>query len=630
MVSATLAGVSDEANPPAPQSGPHDLTGSGAEPLHDRDPRVIGGFPLVGRLGAGGMGRVYLGVVHGRWAAVKQMLASVVAEDQGFVRRFGHELDNIARLPAGATAPLLAGDRDGDPPWFATEYVPGITLAEAVERHGGPLDGPGLWSLLREAAAGLAAVHALDMVHRDLKPSNVMLTATGVTLIDFGIARAAEQSRLTRTGLVVGTPAYMSPEQASGKQRLTGASDVFALGLLIAFAACGQWPYGDGEGSPLYRIVHDRPDLEAVRVRDHGLAELVATCLDKDPEGRPTAAELLELTADRATSGSPVWPALVRGALAERRAFAARTPSGGGGSGADSGGSGEGVRAPRRPLRRRTRVLLAVVPVVVVIAGTTLAIRNLPYDAGDDHAAGGSPAPRVSAPAPSAASPSGTSARASKKPRKTEKADKANEANEADKAADAEEAARSAAPDQAAHARQSKAAEAPAAGGQGGGASAGSGTAAPGGTGGTGGTGGSQGGAGSGSDGGSGSGGSAPPTSGSYQLRNASTGTCMVRTSGPSVGMGSCSAADATWKLLSNGGSFMLHNAATDMCLTNAYDGQNVTVAGCSGLGIVWNWGSGGSLLSTKTGGCLTPGGFAGGVTTASCDDASSQHWTRL
>ncbi len=224
------------------------LTGSGAEPLEDEDPRRIGPIPLLGRLGAGGMGRVYLGVHEGRYAAVKQVLPSVVAEDKDFLRRFGHELDNLARLPEEATAPLLAGDRDARPPWFATAYVPGITLREAVDLHG-PLPAGALWLLLREAAAGLAAVHALDMVHRDLKPSNVMLTLDGATLIDFGVARAAEQSQLTRTGMVVGTPAYMSPEQASGKRASSGVVDVFALGSVLAYAASGRPPSGTSRGT---------------------------------------------------------------------------------------------------------------------------------------------------------------------------------------------------------------------------------------------------------------------------------------------------------------------------------------------------------------------------------------------
>ncbi|EYT84657.1 serine/threonine protein kinase, partial [Streptomyces sp. Tu 6176] len=261
-----------------------ELSGGGAEPLQEGDPRRIGAIPLVGRLGAGGMGRVYLGVHQGEYAAVKQVLPSVFAEDPGFLRRFGQELDNLARLPADVTAPLLASDREARPPWLATAYIPGLTLSEVVEEHG-TLSADALWLLLREAAAGLAAVHDADMVHRDLKPSNVMLTRDGVTLIDFGVARAAEQSRLTRTGVVVGTPSYMSPEQASGARRLTGATDVFALGSLLAYAATGHSPFGEGAGVDLlYRIVHDAPDLSDLREVDADLADLVATCLEKDPE----------------------------------------------------------------------------------------------------------------------------------------------------------------------------------------------------------------------------------------------------------------------------------------------------------------------------------------------------------
>ncbi|WP_244260000.1 serine/threonine-protein kinase [Kitasatospora cineracea] len=200
-----------------------DLAGSGAEALEGEDPREIGGIPLLGRLGAGGMGRVYLGVVGGRYAAVKQVLPQFI-EDQDFRRHFGHELDNLARLPAEATAPLLAADREARPPWLATAYVPGLTLERVLAVNGGPLDVARLWLLLRETATALRAVHALGMIHRDLKPTNLMLTARGATLIDFGIARAADQSRLTRTGMVLGTPAYMSPEQAGNTGPFTPAS----------------------------------------------------------------------------------------------------------------------------------------------------------------------------------------------------------------------------------------------------------------------------------------------------------------------------------------------------------------------------------------------------------------------
>lgn len=271
-----------------------DLEGSGASPLAPDDPRRIGPFPLLGLLGAGGMGRVYLGVASGRYTAVKRVLP-LVAEDPDFLRHFGHELDNLARLPAGVSVPLLATDRTANPPWFATEYIPGLTLSEALRLHGGPLPRETLWPLLRDMAGRLEALHALDMVHRDLKPSNVMLTLDGLTLIDFGIARAADQSRLTKTGMILGTPEYMAPEQTESARPLTGAADVFALGSLLVYAATGHSPFGSGSGlEVLYRIVHSTPDLSAVRAMDPGLADVVAECLAKSPADRPTAADLLE------------------------------------------------------------------------------------------------------------------------------------------------------------------------------------------------------------------------------------------------------------------------------------------------------------------------------------------------
>ncbi|MFF3504983.1 protein kinase [Streptomyces sp. NPDC003247] len=378
-----------------------DLRGSGAGPLEADAPRRIGPIPLVGRLGAGGMGQVYLGVYEGRYVAVKQLSASAVGQDEDFLRRFGHELDNLARLPERITAPLCAGDRTARPPWLATAYVPGLTLGAALDLNGGPLPAPVLWLLLRELAAGLAEVHALDMVHRDLKPSNVMLTLDGVTLIDFGIARAAEQSRLTRTGMVVGTPAYMAPEQASAAGRSSGATDVFALGSMIAYAACGRPPFGDDSGhGVLYRIVHEEPDLEPLRELEPDLAETVAACLDKDPESRPTAAELVERAAAYAPSGPPVWPRAVTERLSERAAFAARVQE------ADVPTRRLGDRAaeqsdpPRRPARRRrTRVLLAAV--AVVVGGTVLAVRYLPDGSAPEGRAGAAPSASAAGGSPS-------------------------------------------------------------------------------------------------------------------------------------------------------------------------------------------------------------------------------------
>ncbi|MBF9066791.1 serine/threonine-protein kinase [Streptacidiphilus fuscans] len=373
-----------------------DLTGSGATPLGDEDPRKVGSIPLLGRLGSGGMGRVYLGVVDGRYAAIKQVLPAF-AEDGDFLRHFGHELDNLARLPKDVSAELLASDREARPPWFATAYIPGMTLAQTLDLHGGPLSVPMLWLLLREAAAGLKAVHALDMVHRDLKPSNVMLTEQGVTLIDFGVARAADQSRLTRTGVMMGTPAYMSPEQANAVKNLSGATDVWALGAMLAYAAAGEPPFGDGSGVDLlYRIVHTEPDLTRIRELNSELAEVVAACLDKNPQARPSAERLYELGRQKCGAPKPGWPQEVMGVLAQRSAFAgtdaptmalaeeavpaapavsaapAASPAPSGGTPIVLGGAPQAEQP-----RRRRRVLFTVVPILVA-AGATATVALLP------------------------------------------------------------------------------------------------------------------------------------------------------------------------------------------------------------------------------------------------------------
>ncbi|MEU5609382.1 protein kinase [Streptomyces sparsogenes] len=311
-----------------------DLTGSGARPLESPDPPRIGPYRLLGVLGTGGMGRVYLGVDDsGRLAAVKQVLPHLVQSDR-FLKHFRHELDNLARLPAGLSARLVDADRAERPSWFATEYVAGVDLAQARGLCGAGFPPPHMWLLMREVARSLAAVHALDVVHRDLKPSNVMLTLDGLKLIDFGVARAADQSRLTLTGQTVGTPAFMAPEQAIGHKRLTGAVDVFALGCLISYAAQGEPPFGVGSGPDvLFRVVHGEPELGPLRAADPELADLVAACLAKDPGDRPTAAELVARCApnpptavagDAAGEASPVWPAEVTALIAQRAGFVAR------------------------------------------------------------------------------------------------------------------------------------------------------------------------------------------------------------------------------------------------------------------------------------------------------------------
>lgn len=281
-------------------------TGIGAEPLAADDPRQIGPFPIKAVLGSGGMGRVYLGVAPGQYVAVKQVRPEL-AQDKVFAGRFGQELDNQARLPVGVSPRLLANDRTAQPPWFATEYVPGVTLEQAVDLLGGPLPVADCWVLLRELATLLHALANDNLVHRDLKPSNIMLTAEGVTLIDFGLSRTTLQTSVT-TGRSPGTPPYMAPEQLSEHRKPPApAVDIFALGGVITYAATGEPPFGN-DAAVGYRIAHEKPHLDALRAADPELARVVASCLDKNPKRRPRAAALPGM---REPARTPSWPAPV-------------------------------------------------------------------------------------------------------------------------------------------------------------------------------------------------------------------------------------------------------------------------------------------------------------------------------
>ncbi|MFJ8860663.1 protein kinase [Streptomyces sp. NPDC102451] len=592
-----------------------DLMGSGAKPLEPGDPVQIGGIPLAGKLGSGGMGRVYLGVHEGRYVAVKQVLPSIAGEDQDFVRRFGHELDNLSQLPAEATAPLIASDRDARPPWLATAYVPGLTLSEAIGLHEGPLPAATLWFLLREAATGLVAVHELDMVHRDLKPSNVMLTVEGATVIDFGVARATEQSQLTRSGMVVGTPAYMAPEQATTKRDLTGATDVFALGSVLAYAAGGSPPFGEESGpAVLYRIVHEEPDLDAVRALDPGLADLVADCLAKDPEARPTAAELVRRAGEHGPFTAPLWPESIRGNLAEKAAFAADVqeielpPP----VSVETRNLGRKARPKFRERPRRARLLLAVVPVVVTVGGATLAVQLLPHvSAPDDHEAAG-PSVSVTAPVVPGASASGASPSGSASPGKSP-------------TGSAKDKEKGAGDDKGDGAAEGASAPAPGAGDKGDGAGGSDGSGGSGSSGGAG-AGGSSASGGSASSGGAGSGGGTAP-SGAHRYRNAENGKCLAAPYNGYPATGNCDGSGATWTARPvSGGSFELVQESGRSCLSAGAGG--VLLLSCNQTeSRLWRSGAGGTLVSVGTGGCLGVGN-GGGLLADSCSGAASQRWT--
>jgi outer membrane protein assembly factor BamB len=296
-------------------------------PLSADDPRVIGEFRLHTRLGAGGMGRVYLASSPGGRAVAVKVIHSHLARDAAFVDRFRREVAAAQAVNGGYAAPVVAAGPDDDPPWLATAYVAGPSLQAAVTETG-PLPEAAVLKLAAGLAEALRAIHDGGLVHRDLKPDNVLLAADGPRVIDFGIARALDSTgltSLTSTGSVLGTPSYMSPEQAQGQP--TGpASDVFSLGSVLYFAAAGVGPFGSGTHAVmLYRIVHTKPDLSRLppRVRD-----LVASCMAQDPARRPTPAGLAASLMDALPPGdSPpaFWPGPVARLIADHQAgFAAR------------------------------------------------------------------------------------------------------------------------------------------------------------------------------------------------------------------------------------------------------------------------------------------------------------------
>ncbi|MGP3966829.1 serine/threonine-protein kinase [Streptomyces sp. 6N223] len=274
----------------------------------------MGEFRLLLRLGEGGMGRVYLGRSSGGRAVALKRVHPALAAAPGFRERFAREVRASQAVSGAGTVPVVAADTDAPVPWLATAYVPGPTLAEAVHDHG-PLPEPALWRLLGGLARALAAVHDSGLVHRDLKPSNVLLSQDGPRLIDFGIARAADETALTGTGLVIGSAGYISPEQAEGEP-VTAASDVFALGAVMTYAATGRGPFGTGSGPELlYRVVHKQPDIDDLPGAMWGV---VGNCLIKRPEERFTLDRVLACAAESDDGRGDWLPAPVASAIARK------------------------------------------------------------------------------------------------------------------------------------------------------------------------------------------------------------------------------------------------------------------------------------------------------------------------
>src|SRR5215468_8445000 len=259
------------------------------EGLRAGDPQSVGPYRLLGRLGAGGMGQVFLGrSAGGRLVAVKVIRPELTGEP-GFRARFAREVAAARTVSGLFTAPLADADVQGQMPWLATAYVAGPSLAEAVDTQS-PLPVASVLTLAAGLAEGLEAIHAAGVVHRDLKPSNVLLAEDGPRVIDFGISLAAEASVLTQAGTVMGSPGFMSPEQAQGRE-VGPPSDVFSLGAVLAFAATGKGPFGTGATPALlYRVVYQQPDIAHL---PGAIRPLVERCLAKDPGQRPATTDLL-------------------------------------------------------------------------------------------------------------------------------------------------------------------------------------------------------------------------------------------------------------------------------------------------------------------------------------------------
>jgi outer membrane protein assembly factor BamB len=291
------------------------------EPLAEGDPRQVGMYRLRARLGSGGMGQVFLGSSPaGRAVAVKVIHRELVS-DPMFRTRFRREVAAARAVSGAYTAPVTAAGPDDDPPWLATVFVPGPSLADAVDAAG-PWPAASVWKLAAGLVEALQAVHASGLVHRDLKPANVLLAPDGPRVIDFGISRAVEGTRMTSTGLIVGTPSFMSPEQAQGDS-VGPPSDVFSLGCVIVFAATGAGAFGDGPlASTLYRVVHTEPALGRV---PPGLRELAAACLAKAPGDRPAMAALVDaistgLGPEPETGATSFWPPAVASLISSHQA----------------------------------------------------------------------------------------------------------------------------------------------------------------------------------------------------------------------------------------------------------------------------------------------------------------------
>ncbi|MFE6623667.1 protein kinase [Streptomyces sp. NPDC057740] len=310
-------------SPYTPVYGDTALPQAGATPLRPADPGRIGPYLPLGLLGSGGMGRVYLArcADHSPGLAAVKVIRPEYAEDPRFRRRFEREASLHARVRSAQAPQLLGTGFDDSLLWMATQYLPGLNLADAV-RECGTLECQGVWRLVGDLGQALSALAVAGVVHRDLKPSNVILSPQGAHVIDFGIAQAADSSAITSTGSRVGTPAFMAPEYLR-EGRCDTASDVFSLAGSLIYAATGHAPFGDGTGvDVMHRVAFEEPKADVMAglaARDGDLAALLSACLSKDPAGRPTPGQLTEAAAAAGHGRVPSWHEPLAGRLLTRR-----------------------------------------------------------------------------------------------------------------------------------------------------------------------------------------------------------------------------------------------------------------------------------------------------------------------
>lgn len=332
-------------------------------PLSTGDPESIGGYTLLGRLGAGGMGVVYLAAsASGRQVAVK-LVHGPYAQEEEFRTRFRQEIAAARRVSGAFTAPVVDADPDADRPWMATLYVPGLSLAEVVEKDG-PLSRRELRALGLGLTEALRDIHRAGLVHRDLKPSNVLMTDDGPRVIDFGISRASDNQSLTTTGRMIGTPPFMSPEQLSSPREVTPASDVFSLGSLLVFAAVGTGPFdADSPYITGYQVAFGTPDLGGV---PEALLGIVERCLVKDPAARPELTDIHRMLRAMPESDVSASPETGRPAKPRRRP-APRSAAPSSADAANGTGTGTGKR-------RRVRMLLTGLGAALAVTGLCVGV----------------------------------------------------------------------------------------------------------------------------------------------------------------------------------------------------------------------------------------------------------------